>query len=207
MEIYCFKHILFTTAYEWDFQYKLSICWHVPRIHLLIIVGVCKNYINYIYVLSIHSDYGHLFPCNRKYVLMSALLFCGFIACMKSKKKNNLKFLYLGQINKPCSLSSKSVIWRFFFSIQLLFPILVILARVQIMEHVRMCRVMLLVFVHQSIQDLHVKVIYLRSRHDKARWKAVLLVVMCSGSFSRDCRVCTWGSWGVVLVVTKECST
>jgi hypothetical protein len=67
------------------------------------------------------------------------------------------------------------------FSNQLLFLILVINARVEIMEHVRMCRVTQLVFVHHSLQDQHVKLIYLM----------VLVVVVCSDSLSRNCRVCT----------------
>ena len=73
--------------------------------------------------------------------------------------------------------------------IQMPFMILVTLVRIQIMEHVRLWRVMQVTFVHHNLQDLHVKVIHLRIRPDKDRGDAVLAVVVYSGSLSRDCRV------------------
>ena len=66
--------------------------------------------------------------------------------------------------------------------IQMLFMIHETQIHVRIMEHVTVCRVMQLVFVHQILQDRHVQVIYMmtvrRRRLSRNREVLVFIVIL-----------------------------
>ena len=91
----------------------------------------------------------------------------------------------------------------------MLFLIHVTQIPVKIMEHVRYCRVMLLVCVHQSIQDRHVKVIYTmamkRGRLGRSREVCVLIMIVVLPSLSLRRSVCLGRAYrGTDLLTAKS---